>query len=196
MQIWDVSLQNKHEIAKNAAAFLKKGKVLVFPTDTVYGLVADATNRKAVQKIFQIKGRKQGKPLPIFVNSITMAKTLAKVSSLQEKYMRKVWPGKVTLVLESKGVLPKETGTAKSIGLRIPKHELLQAILKKARRPLTGTSANLAGNPPFSDGKAVLKEFQEKKYAPDILIDAGRLSRSYPSKVIDITETTPKVLRK
>ncbi|MCH8048629.1 threonylcarbamoyl-AMP synthase, partial [Patescibacteria group bacterium] len=145
MQIFSLSQQDFPSVVKKAAAALLKGMVLVCPTDTVYGLLADATNKKAVEKVFKIKGRREGKPLPIFVKDIVMAKTLAEVSFLQEKYMRKVWPGKVTLVLKSRGVLPRETGTKNRIGLRIPKYVLLQKIPRKVDRPLTGTSANLAG---------------------------------------------------
>ena len=196
MQIFSLSQQDFPSVVKKAAAALLKGMVLVCPTDTVYGLLADATNKKAVEKVFKIKGRREGKPLPIFVKDIVMAKTLAEVSFLQEKYMRKVWPGKVTLVLKSRGKLPKETGTAERIGLRIPKHRFAQAVLKEVRRPLTGTSANLAEKPSLSESKKVIAQFQNRKYKPDIVFDAGKLPYSRPSKVIDITGAKSKVLRK
>ena len=185
----------KKEI-KIALNILQNGGVIVCPTDTVYGLLANATNRKAVQKVFVIKKRKEKKPLPIFVKDIAMAKTLAKTSFLQEKYMKKVWPGKTTLVLKSKGVLPKETGTKEYIGMRIVKHKFIQAILKEINTPLTGTSANLAGKPSLSNSKDVVKIFEKEKYKPDMVIDAGKLPYSRPSKVIDIIKIKPKVLRK
>ena len=196
MQVSSFSKQDFPKVVRKATLALLKAKVLVVPTDTVYGFLADATNKKAVRKIFQIKGRKEGKPLPIFVKDIAMAKTLAKVSSLQETYMKKVWPGKITLVLKSKGKLPKETGTEKRIGLRIPKYMLLQKILRKIDHPLTGTSANLSGKESFSEGKKIIDQFQNRKYKPDIVFDVGKLSYSRPSKVIDITGVKPKVLRK
>lgn len=182
--------------AKIALNILQNEGVIVCPTDTVYGLLANATSRKAVQKVFLIKKREEKKPLPIFVKDIAMAKTLARVSLLQEKYMKKVWPGKTTLVLESKGVLPKETGTKEFIGMRIPRHKFIQAILNEISIPLTGTSANLAGEPSLSDSKDVIKVFQKERYKPDMIIDAGKLPYSRPSKVIDITKIEPKVLRK
>ena len=196
MQIWKALKGNKKEVATKAAAALLKGKVLVAPTDTVYGLVADATNKKAVQKVFSIKGRQRGKPLPIFIKDIAMAKKLAKVSPFKEAYMKKVWPGQVTLVLESKGVLPKETGTKETIGLRIPKHTLLQEILLKTKKPLTGTSANLAGKPFLSDAASVVLQFKQRKYRPDIILHKGKLPLVRPSKVIYIVGSKSKVLRK
>ena len=196
MQVWKLFLENIAEVAQRAAKALQKGKIVVCPTDTVYGFIADATTKKTIEKIFQIKGREKGQPLPIFVKDIAMAKKLAKVRPLQEKFLRKVWPGKVTVVLKSKGILPKETGTQESIGLRIPKHKLVQAILQKVKTPLTGTSANLSGEPPLSDSKEIIEQFSKRKYQPDILIDAGKLPFSRPSKVIDMTGVKPIIIRK
>ena len=184
------------EILKEAARSLRKGKVLACPTDTVYGFIADATNAKAVRKIFRIKGREKGKPIPIFVSDIEMARTLAEISKIQERFCGKVWPGKVTVVLESKDKLPRELGTAKTIGLRVPSHKLVQLILGKVRRPLTGTSANLSGTPSLSDSKEIIAQFQNRKHKPDMVLDAGVLPKSKPSKIIDITEAKHKVLRK
>lgn len=195
MEVVLVSRKNEGKIVKKAAAALKKGKVLVIPTDTVYGLLADATNKKAVQRVFRVKGRKEGKPLPIFVKDIAMAKKLAKISKKQEQFLKKSWPGKVTLVLESKGKLPKETGTTKFIGLRIPKHKLVQHILQKAKKPLTGTSANLSGKTPLRDSKKVKQQFQGRKHAPDMLLDAGKMPFAKPSKVVDIIAAKHRVLR-
>jgi len=184
---------NPVEIAVKA---LEEGKVIVCPTDTVYGLIADATNKKAVERVLIIKGRKEIKPLPIFVKDISMAKKFAKVSPLQERFLRKVWPGKVTAVLESRGLLPKETGTQESIGLRIPKHKLVRLILQKVKLPLTGTSANLSGEPPLSDSKEIFRQFQNRKHKPDVVLDAGILPKSKPSEVIDITGAKQIILRK
>ena len=196
MKVISLSKENFKKEIETALDVLQNGGVIVCPTDTVYGLLANATSRKAVQRVFVIKKRKEKKPLPIFVKDIAMAKTLAKTSFLQEKYMKKVWPGKTTLVLKSKGVLPKETGTKEFIGIRIPKHKLIQAILKEIDAPLTGTSANLAGKPSLSDSKDVIKIFQKEKYKPDMVFNAGKLPYSRSSKVVDITKTKPKVLRK
>ena len=196
MQSSSLSQQDFPRVVQKAATALLKGKVLVCPTDTVYGLLADATSKKAVQKVFLVKGREKGKPLPIFVKDIAMAKTLAKVSPLKEKYMKKVWPGKVTLVLKSRGVLPRETGTAQRIGLRIPKHTFVQQLLKKVNKPLTGTSANLAGKQPLVSAAEVAGVFKKRKHKPDIVIDAGRLPGSRPSKVVDMSGGKTKILRK
>lgn len=193
---WRINPKSFGTLAKNAVSALQKGKALACPTDTVYGLLADATNKKAVKKVLLIKGRKETKPLPIFVKDIAMAQRLARFGTSQKKFLTKVWPGKVTVVLKSRGVLPKETGTSKTIGLRIPKHKLMQLILQKAKKPLTGTSANLSGERPLSDSKEIIKQFAKRKYKPDIVVDGGKLPFSKPSVVIDITGPKKKVLRK
>ena len=195
MRIVRFSKKTLEKIAKETANKLNAGKVIACPTDTVYGLIADATNRKAVRKVLLIKGREKTKPLPIFIKDIAMAKKFAKVEPLQEKFLKKVWPGKVTAVLESRGILPKETGTQESIGLRIPNYDFVTSLLSAYNKPLTGTSANLSGEPPLSDSKEISRQFQNRKHAPDILIDAGKLPFSRPSKVIDIRRQKAKILR-
>jgi len=101
-------------VIESAIKAIKKGKVLIFPTDTVYGLICDAKNKKAVEKIFKIKNRPKNKPLPVFVKNIEMAKKLAKISGKQEKFLKKVWPGRVTAVLtlrQSQGKPLRFTGS-------------------------------------------------------------------------------------
>src|SRR3989344_405435 len=156
MQIWKLSASwRSGEVVKKAAAALKKGKVLVCPTDTVYGLLADATNKKAVRKVFQIKQRSPNKPLPLFVRDMRMAKKLAHISKDQELFLKKVWPGKVTAVLKAKA--------GDTIGLRIPKHHFAAKLLKAFPRPLTGTSANIAGLKPTRSLKEILSQFEKRK---------------------------------
>ena len=172
---------------KKAAKAIKKGKVIVCPTDTVYGLVCDAANKKAVERLFKIKRRSRRKPIPIFVRDIKTAKKLAEINREQEIFLKQVWPGKVTAVLRSKN--------KGKIGLRIPKYEFVLSLAKQLNRPLTGTSANISGKPFSTKIREVLKQFKGQKYQPDLVIDAGNLRSSKPSKVIDLTIWPPKILR-
>ncbi|MDO8577360.1 MAG: L-threonylcarbamoyladenylate synthase [Candidatus Wildermuthbacteria bacterium] len=183
MQIWKIDIST----ARKAASALKKGKVLVCPTDTVYGLVADATNKQAIRKVFQIKQRSPNKPLPLFVRDMRMAKKHARISKEQELFLKKVWPGKITAVLKA-----KEKGT---IGLRIPKHHFITKLLQIFAQPLTGTSANTAGLKPARSLEEILSQFEKRKHQPDIVVDGGKLPFSKPSKVIDLTSDKKKILR-
>lgn len=174
---------------------IKKGKVLICPTDTVYGLICDASNKKAVERVFKIKQRKKSKPLPIFVKNIVMARKLAEIDKNQEIFLKRAWPGKITAVLKLKTQL-KVYGIAKNtIALRIPDHKIIRCLLKAANLPLIGTSANISGQPASGNIKEVLGQFERKKQQPDLAINAGNLPESLSSKIIDLTVWPPKILR-
>ncbi len=170
---------------KKAAKALKEGKVLICPTDTVYGLVCDYGNKKALERLFKIKKREKEKQVPVFVKDVEYAKKLVKVDKRQEELLKKVWPGQVTAVLKG-----KKGGT---LGLRIPKYEFINELLKETSLPLTGTSANVSGNAPSTRFKEVVSQFEDLK--PDMAFDAGNLKESEPSTVIDLTICPPKILR-
>lgn len=195
---------------KNAAAYLKHGATIVFPTDTVYGLLADATNKQAVNRIFKIKKRDRSNPLPIFVKDIRMAKNFAEIDADQEKFLKKAWPGKITAVLKRKKSGIKLYGVdSKTVALRISKHKLLLNLVKQLNCPLVGTSANISGLPASTKIKEIINQFQGqkyknlafgenldfKKYQPDFVVDAGNLPKSKASKIIDLTVLPFKILR-
>ncbi len=188
---------------------IKEGKVIVCPTDTVYGLICDAADKKAVEKIFKIKKRDFQKPISLFVKDLKMAKEIAEIDKNQEKFLRKIWPGKLIAVLKAnpstrlraKGKFPKgivcQWG---KIGLRIPNYKLLNELLEKFNKPLAQTSANISGKPASAEIKKVIRQFTLRRGSgqenqPDLIIDAGNLKPSKPSTVIDLTGKKLKVLR-
>lgn len=204
MRILKVNSKNFNKIIKDTINYIKQGKVVICPTDTVYGLLADATNEKAVRKLLKIKKRRTQKPIPIFVKDLKMAKKLAYINKNQEKFLKKVWPGKVTVVLRRRKdcKLPKILfGNKKTIGLRIPKYKIINQLLLIINLPLTGTSANISGKPASTKIKEVMKQFEKQPPTkngggqPDLIIDAGNLKPSRPSTVIDLTKGF-KILRK
>lgn len=172
---------------KKAVSAVKNGDILVCPTDTVYGLVCDASNKKAIARIYLIKKRPQNKPLPIFIRSIDMAKKIAKINKIQEAFLKKVWPGKTTVIFNN-----KKGGT---IGLRMPNNKFVLDLIKRTGS-LVETSANISGEPPTTKVKEVIKYFNKRKYEPDLVLDAGNLKPAKPSQVIDFTQAEPRVLRK
>lgn len=190
---------NTKEKVRKIASLILKGKVLVCPTDTVYGLLADAGNQQAVKKLLKIKRREKRKPIPIFIQNIAMAKKLAEISKTQEEFLKKVWPGKVTVVLKRRKdcKLPKILfGNKETIGLRIPNYKIINQLLSITKQPLTGTSANISGLAASIRIKDIIKQFQDKKFQPDLILDAGNLKPAKPSRVIDLTNAKPKILRK
>ncbi|MBU1036788.1 threonylcarbamoyl-AMP synthase [Patescibacteria group bacterium] len=198
----------KRELSKSAESFivneavkiLKKGKIIVYPTETAYGLGADFSNPQALKKIYQIKGRSFKKPLSIIVSDFKMAKKLIKFDKFSLKLAKKYWPGPLTLVLEptkviekfqQKGQLPQN-----SIALRISSNQLITKIVKKLGRPVTATSANFADQKECYTARKVLKSFKNKKYQPDLIIDAGVLPRRKTSTIVNVIDSQIKVLRK
>jgi len=187
------------DVVEKAVEFLERGQVIVCPTDTVYGLLADATNDKAVEKVFEIKRRDKKKAIPIFVKDMKMAKKLALVSKDLEEFLEEIWPGKITVALRRKGRcnLPKTLfGRKETIGLRIPDYKLVAQILKKINKPLTGTSANISGRASSTKIREILEQFEEQEVKPDLILDAGNLPKSFPSTVVDFSGKKPKILRK
>lgn len=181
------------QIALNKAiSALKKEGVIICPTDTIYGFLADATNKKAVDKIFKIKKRPRSKPLPIFVSGIKQAKEIAKINKDQEKFLKKRWPGKYTFILKRKPGIKLFGVDKNTIALRIPKYKFLNDLLKKVNKPLVQTSVNISGKEPSNKIKDIILEFRKKDI---LIIDAGDLSKSKPSKIIDLTGCTQKTIR-
>jgi len=196
MKILKVSPKKINLALKIAAKLIKQNKVLIFPTDTVYGLVGNAASWGAVGKLLKIKKRPKDKSLPVFIKNIKEAKKLAKIGKEQEKFLRKHWPGKVTVVLDRNKKV-KIFGVAReTIALRIPDYRLLNLLLEKTELPIIGTSANVSGKPDSTKIKQIIKQFKNQKYQPDLIIDVGNLKKSKTSTVVDFTGAKIKILRK
>ena len=177
---------------------LKKGGIVVSPTDTVYGLLADATNESAVQKLIKVKERPPGKPISVFVSDFQMMKEYVHIDSRQENTLKQFIPGPFTVVLPSTHAisahLESERGT---LGIRIPNYPFITDLVRAFGKPLTATSANPSGYPPFYSSSALLHEFPKSKLQYiNLLIDSGNLPHNKPSTVVDLTESAIKTLRK
>jgi len=186
----------KNKNIKEIVTALKNGAVLVLPTDTVYGLVCDATNKKAVKKIFDIKKRNKLKPLPVFMKDIKMAKKYSFMGKEQEKFLKDNWPGAVTVVLKRKKGLSPLVYKNDTIALRQPNYKLIIEITKIFKKPLAQTSANISNFPATTKIREVLGQFKNQKNQPDLIIDAGNLKKNKPSVIIDLTKDNIKILRK
>ncbi len=164
-----------------ASKMLRGGGVVAFPTDTVYGLGASVDDELAGRRIYQIKGRPAGMPLILMVAAESQLEGLVHVDSRAEAYMRKWWPGPLTLILHAIG-----GGT---LGVRIPKHEIALELLRHAG-PLMTTSANLHGEEPAMDATEA-----EKLAGVMAVLDGGVAPGGAASSVLDLTGPEPHVLR-
>lgn len=181
---------------KKIITILGKGGVIATPTDTVYGLLADATNSEAIEKIYRIKGREGEKALPIFVENMEAAKEIVYISPEQESFLAQVWPGKVSAVIPLKEGAPLATNAIqknRTVALRVPSHPLLLKILRAYKKPLTGTSANRSGQPNCLDIDSIKKQLAE--HLPDFIIEGGVLPESQPSTIVNFTLNPPRIIR-
>jgi len=196
MKLISLTSNNIQSVVETAARAIKKGGVIIAPTDTVYGLVADATNENAIKKIYAIKQRQSEKYLPIFVKNIAMAKKLAAISLRQQTILEEKWPGKVTAVLIRKDELRIFGTGGKKIALRIPFYHFINSLLETLDSPLAGTSANISGKPASTRIDDVLAQLNRRDPLPDMAVNAGDLPKSQPSTIIDMTAPEIKILRK
>lgn len=185
-------LEGLKNAPNRAVDVINGGGVVIFPTDTVYGFLAAADNKKAVEKIYKIKKRPRSKPLPVFVKDLKTAKNLAEINKSQEKIIKKHWPGKFTFVLKRKLGTKLYGVDKKTIALRIPKYKLLNNLLKKIKKPLVQTSVNISGKPSLSEISDIVKTFEKSKIKPDLIIYDKNLSRRQ-SRRGSSTSSGPKV---
>ncbi len=181
---------SKSEIER-AANLLRAGKLVAFPTETVYGLGANALDEAAVRRIFEAKGRPESSPLIVHVASIEMARDLALTWPAQAELLAKrFWPGPLTIVVPKKPSVPDiVTAALPSVGLRLPAHPLAQALLEAARVPIAAPSANR-----FTELSPTRAEHVPAGLA-EIVLDGGQCTVGIESTVVSLTGGMPKILR-
>ncbi len=174
---------------------LQQGKVIAYPTDTIYGLGCLATDKKAIKMIYKIKQRNKSTPLLILVGSYTMLKKYCYVNKLQYEYLKNIWPSPISAILRKRKTLPEAlTGGMKSVAVRLPKNKFLIKIIKRAGKPIVSTSINISGRKSLTDVDNIEKYFGAEK--PDLVVDAGEL-KGKPSRLIDVRDVDDiKILRK
>lgn len=179
---------------KKACAIILNGGVIAFPTETFYGLAADAFNEQALRRIYEIKGREEGKPLLLLLAEKSWVVPLVKtIPPLAQKLMDKFWPGPLTLVFEAQSHLsPLITGNTGKVGLRISSNSLTQKLVQALGKPITGTSANLSGKPSLSMAEEVIYDLGNKV---DAVLDGGKTAGGLGSTVLDISGSSPLIIR-
>ena len=177
-----------------AASFIIRGAVIGIPTDTFYGLAADPFNLSAVEQIYRIKGRPEARALPILVNSLEQAVTLAR--DLPPSFLllaEKFWPGALTLVVDSTHKLPlKVTANTGRVALRWPNSPVACAVIQAAGMPVTGTSANVSGFPACSSGDQVFRQMGDRL---PLIIDSGDTGAALGSTIVELRDDTWRIIR-
>ncbi len=185
--------------AVSAAQTLHSGGVVLFPTDTLYGLGADAFSNEAVDKIYAIKGRDEGKPIHALVSDLAMAEEYAEITDDVRLVAERLPKGKVTFICKKKQGI--DTGICRGIetfGFRIPNHEFCIEMVRACGKPITATSANVAGLEPQRSIDKILEQLNTsilQNTCIDVVIDGGELPVSAPSTVISFAGDRPLILR-
>jgi len=183
-----------YNFIKQAARVLGRGSLVVFPTETVYGVGADVFNEQAVAKIFSVKQRPTDNPLIIHIAHLSDLKKLARNISPQTRLLAKhFWPGPLTLILPKKlEVSQAVTGKNDTVAVRMPDHPVALALIKALKSPIAAPSANLSGKPSATDIVHALSDFGDKI---DVYLDAGPAKIGLESTVLDLTVDPPEILR-
>lgn len=186
-------LRNVQQQIRKALESLRGGGLVAYPTDTVYGVGADATNVRAVRHVFRVKSRPLTMALPILVSDIHMMH--AATEELPPSAIRlalRFWPGALTMVVKKSPLIPAiVTASAPTVAIRIPDHPTPRALAKGIGAPLVGTSANRSGQPSVTTASAVTAQIGEDV---DVVI-SGRCKGGIESTIIDLTQQPPKILR-
>ena len=192
IQVDPLNPRNDHINA--TSQIIKNGGVIVFPTQYLYGLGADALNDKAVDRIFEIKQRSYDKPFLVLIpNRKDLTEFVQHVSLTAEHIMNCFWPGAVTLIFTAKDTLPTNlTADTGKIGIRMPHHPVALALSMAVGVPLTATSANITGGLGCSTVSDIDPRISDKV---DLILDAGPLKGGIGSTVVDVTVDPPIILR-
>ncbi|WP_292369602.1 L-threonylcarbamoyladenylate synthase [Methanoregula sp. UBA64] len=171
------------DIIERAVTVLSHDGLVIYPTDTLYGLGADAFSIEAIEKVYDAKKRNLAKPISIAVSDIEMLAAVSRIDTSMQEFIERFLPGPVTVVVPAKKIIPDIlTGGTRTIGIRIPAHGIARQVIEKFDAPITATSANLSGgkDPQTPD---------ECTVPHDLLIDGGRLPGT-PSTVVDLVTRT------
>ncbi len=179
---------------KRAAESILSGGMVAIPTESFYGLAVNPTDFKAIHRLFDAKKRRGDQPILILIPSVEhLDQYVIHVPKISRQLMKEFWPGGLTLIFEAKPHLPQElTAATGKVGVRLSSHPIATALAQAVDGPITGTSANISGQPACSSAKEVLQNLGEKV---DLILDGGETAGGKGSTVLDVTMDPPVLVR-
>jgi L-threonylcarbamoyladenylate synthase len=195
MYVLRVDAKNPDNTAIRAAAdAIRRGELVVFPTETVYGLAANALDESAVRRVFTAKGRTQTHPLPVQIAGVELLWTVASpVPESARLLAARFWPGPLTLILNKRDcVSDLVSGSLETVGVRVPNHAAALALLRELASPIVATSANLTGQEPPKTAQQAIEQLGD---IISVVLDAGPSEIGVASTIVDVTYDRPRILR-
>ena len=179
---------------EKAGEIIRNGGLVAFPTETVYGLGANALDEEAAKKVYEAKGRPSDNPLIVHISNLNMLDDIVtQVPEVAKKLMDAFWPGPMTLIFNKSGLVPKgTTGGLDTVAVRFPNHPIALELIEKSGVSIAAPSANLSGKPSPTMGEHVIDDLDGRI---DMIIDGGMEGMGLESTIIDVTSKTPMILR-
>ena len=179
---------------EKTAEYIKQGRIVVFPTETVYGIGANGLDENAVKKLYEIKQRKLNKPISLLVSSIDMINEIAKdITELEYALIKKFFPGPLTIILKKKDIVPNiVTANSDTVGIRMPANEIAIKLIEYSKVPIATPSANISGKPSGTNLQDIMKDFDKKV---DCFIDNGPSKIGLASTIVQVIDGVPHILR-
>lgn len=179
---------------KEAVEIIRGGGIVVFPTETVYGIGANALDEEAIKRLYEVKQRPLTQPLSLLVSDLNMIKKLTKdITELEYKLMEKFFPGPLTIILKKKDIIPNiTTAELGTVGIRMPSGEIARKLVEYANVPIATPSANITGRPSGTNIEDIIKDFEGKV---DYFIDGGKSKIGKPSTIVKVIDNVPHILR-
>lgn len=179
---------------KEAAAEIKEGKIVLFPTETVYGIGANALDEKAVNKIFEAKGRASDNPLIVHICNLDMLNDLVQeIGEIEEKLINNFWPGPLTIIFNRRECIPNNvTAGLDTVGIRMPSNSVARKLIEFAGLPIAAPSANISGKPSGTKVEDIIDELDGKV---DYILDAGMVDIGVESTVVRVVDNKVHILR-
>lgn len=190
----DFKNNNNYQKLKYPAKIIRNGGIVVFPTETVYGIGVNGLDRNAVEKLYKIKERPLDKPISLLVSDFEMIEKVAQnITEVEYKLMKKFFPGPLTIILNKRDIVPDiVTSGGDTVGIRMPKEEITRKLIEYAGVPIAAPSANISGKPSGTNLQEIIQEFEGKV---DYFIDGGKSEIGISSTIVKVIDEIPYILR-
>ena len=190
----NINNSKDYQKLRYSAEIIKNGGIVVFPTETVYGIGTNGLDKEAVERLYKIKERPLNKPISLLVSDYEMIEKVVKdINELEYKIMKKFFPGPLTIILNKKDIVPDiVTSGGSTVGIRMPEEELTRKLIEYAGVPIAAPSANISGKASGIDLQEIVKEFGDKV---DYYIDGGKSKIGIGSTIVKVENNTIKILR-